>query len=55
MDVVVVGLTVEVVVVVDEVVVDEVVVDEDDVDEGTDSTVKEVFGPLVRPFICILQ
>jgi rRNA processing protein Gar1 len=50
MDVVVVGLTVEVV-----VVVDEVVVDEDDVVEATDSTVNEVFGPLVRPFICILQ
>ena len=50
MDVVVVGLTVEVV-----VVVDEVVVDEDDVVEATDSTVSEVFGPLVRPFICILQ
>jgi hypothetical protein len=48
--VVVIGLTVEVV-----VVVDEVVVDVDDVVEGTDSTVKEVFGPLVRPFICILQ
>jgi hypothetical protein len=48
--VVVIGLTVEVV-----VVVDEVVVDEDDVVEATDSTVNEVFGPLVRPFICILQ
>ena len=47
---VVVGLTVEVV-----VVVDEVEVDEDDVVEATDSTVNEVFGPLVRPFICILQ
>jgi hypothetical protein len=50
MVVVVVGLTVELV-----VVVDEVVVDEDDVVEATDSTVNEVFGPLVRPFICILQ
>ncbi len=50
MDVVVAGLTVEVV-----VVVDEVVVDVDDVVEATDSTINEVFGPLVRPFICILQ
>ncbi len=47
---VVVGLTVEVV-----VVVDEVVVDVDDVVEATDSTINEVFGPFVRPFICILQ
>ena len=47
---VVIGLTVEVV-----VVVDEVVVDVDDVVEATDSTINEVFGPLVRPFICILQ